>query len=481
MSKLKISDNLFLEVNELNNMLKFLKEDGYIRLCKSFIKGYGIVKNTNNDGFKVSLKPGTANTVYINPGLAFDSSLEGIVLDSRIELIINNTNSKRWLVLSRNVSNIEKGLININADGSIVGNSTEFTKVLRGQPNFPVKIKFESSINIGEYEVVKVTNDNNALLSGNFTAESNVKYSVIGTFTPGFIPTAENKMIYEYDSYNIKAVDSADRPVVAENEFIIASITFDANNAISIVDERVRYMFNDPYSQNTNSSSPGVDPLVSLLSVNTVGVDVNGAQFEFIFECGYTVLSYEVINNSNSNSINILTGTCNFLQTLDVPDDMFKGWLFLNKGNMRYMKIDSNDNKMLYINNFDSSIFNSGNGDSFVIVPDFRSIEFEITVDDNVDQTTIPFCFKQSVFNNQMRMPVSVYYKDVSPTAFKDIVKFRLRYRLIDDGSGVTYPFQKLQVAQFKNVKGQLETLGDSQLDINITDIQPQEKQRNYS
>ena len=156
-------------------------------------------------------------------------------MENAVEMQILNTGINRWLVLSRDVKNIETGTVTINTDGSLSGIGTEFTKVLRGQPNFPTKVKFGSTLNSGEYEVVSVASDTSAILAGSFVNENNLKYSVIGTFTPGFQPLADNKMIYEYDSYNIRIVDSADKPSLSANEFIIAGISFDDSGGMSIL------------------------------------------------------------------------------------------------------------------------------------------------------------------------------------------------------------------------------------------------------
>ena len=196
MSRLKLSENLFLEVKELNRLVKFLTDDGYKRLLQSIIKSNGIVKNTSNNNFKTTAKVGTSNVITINSGLAFDSNLDAIVMDNNLEMTIENTGVKRWLILSRDVNNYEEGTVSINTDGSLTGIGTEFSKILRGQPNFPVKIKLESTVNTSEYEVVTVLSDNSAILSGDFTAEASLKYSVIGTFTPGFQTLSENKQIY---------------------------------------------------------------------------------------------------------------------------------------------------------------------------------------------------------------------------------------------------------------------------------------------
>ena len=351
MSRLKFSSNLFLEVNELQRFNKFLEEDGWKRAMKAISKNFGIVENASNSYFKVTARSGSNSVIVINAGIAFDSNMDAIVMTDDLELSVGNTGSNRWVILSRAVTNEEQGTVSINSDGSLSGIGTEFTKVLRGQPNFPVKVKFNSTVNNGEYEVVSVTSDTSALLSGSFVNQSNIKYSVVGTFTPGFQPTEDNKMIYEYDSYNIEVVDSEDRPAVSGDEFILAMISFDASGSMNVSDERIRYMFNNPYTQSDESDN-STDPLVSLLSTGVVGgihaVGSAAAEFELIMEHGYTVTRHELLTTSTSNTFNIISGQSNFLGTGNIPDGMFRGWLLVNRANMKYALIDDNSNKLLY-------------------------------------------------------------------------------------------------------------------------------------
>lgn len=481
MSRLKTSENLFLEVNELQRLVKFLEEDGYKRVIKPFIKSYGIVQDDINSNFKVTIKSGSPDTVVINPGMAFDTNLDAIIMESGLELTINDTGVKRWLILSRAVKNNERGTVSINLDGSMTGVGTEFTKVLRGQSNFPVKVKFESSLNLSEYEVVRVISDTSAILSGNFAVESGLNYSVIGTFTPGFQPLEENKMIYEYDSYNISIVDSEDKPAINENQFILASIEFDGGGVMSVSDERINYLFNNPYAQGVGAENASNNPLVSLLNVNTIGginsVDTISANFELIIEHGYTVLEHDFNVTSATNVFNIVSGKCNFLGTGDIPNGMFKGWLLLNRKNMKYAKIDDNVNKAVYISKFDTSIIETGN--DFVIIPDFKEIEYQVSISGNIDKPEIPFFFKKSIWNAFSRFNFHAFMPSVS-VSFSESVTVSIKYRMIDD-SGKQYPFSNLAIAQFTNIKGQSETLSNSSFDINLADIEPQDESRNYS
>lgn len=482
MSRLKFSSNLFLEVNELQRFNKFLEEDGWKRAMKAISKNFGIVENASNSYFKVTARSGSNSVIVINAGIAFDSNMDAIVMTDDLELSVGNTGSNRWVILSRAVTNEEQGTVSINSDGSLSGIGTEFTKVLRGQPNFPVKVKFNSTSNNGEYEVVSVTSDTSALLSGSFVNQSNIKYSVVGTFTPGFQPTEDNKMIYEYDSYNIEVVDSEDRPAVSGDEFILAMISFDASGSMNVSDERIRYMFNNPYTQSDESDN-STDPLVSLLSTGVVGgihaVGSAAAEFELIMEHGYTVTRHELITTSTSNTFNIISGQSNFLGTGNIPDGMFRGWLLVNRANMKYALIDDNSNKSLYISNFDTSII-LDNGNDFIIVPNCNEIEYEVTVSNNVDRPNIPFYFRSSIWNLYTRAKVHAFYPSNDVENFDNQVTITIKYRLMDN-SGNQKPFSNLAIAQFENVNGQTETLSESSFVVDLTTIEPEAKQRNYS
>lgn len=483
MSRIKFSENLFLEVAELQRLVKFLADDGYKLAMKSLSKSFGIVENSGNTYFKVTNKAETSDTVVINPGIAFTTEMDAIVMENALEMQVSNTGVNRWLVLSRAVKNTETGNVTINTDGSLSGIGTEFTKVLRGQPNFPTKIKFESNLNTGEYEVVSVVSDTSAILSGSFVNESGLKYSVIGTFTPGFQPLAANKMIYEYDSYNIRIVDSADKPSLSSNEFIIAGISFDDVGGMNISDERIYSMFNNPYvQQGSSSDAASRNPLASLLSVSAVGgvnaVNAVSVDLELIVEHGYSITKFELLTTSVSNSFNILSGSSNYLGTGNIPDGMFNGWLLVNRTNMKYAKIDSNSNKSLFISNLDTSMILDNNND-FVVVPNFLEMEYEVKVSSNVDLPTKPFYFRASIWNISERMRVYVFFPSVSEN-FADEVTISIGYRMIDN-SGKQYPFANLAIAQFINVDGQTETLSKSSFVVNIAEIEPQAKQRNYS
>ena len=483
MSRLKFSSNLFLEVNELQRFKEFLEDDGWKRALKAITKSFGIVENASNSYFKVTQRAGSNTVVVINAGIASDSNMDAIVMEDDLELSVGNTGQNRWIILSRAVTNQEQGTVSVNTDGSLSGNNTEFTKVLRGQPNFPVKVKFiDSKQNTNEYEVVSVTSDTSALLAGAFVNQSNMHYAVVGTFTPGFQPTDENKFIYEYDSYTISIVDSADRPAVSEDEFILAMVNFNANGSMNVEDERINSMFNNPYTQSDTVNTVS-DPLASLLSTGIIGGQFaekdQNADIELILEHGYTVTRHELITTSTSNTFNILTGESNFLGTGDIPDGMFRGWLLVNRANMKYAVIDDNTNKSLFISNLNTSMI-LDNGNDFIIVPNVKEIEYEVKLSSNIDRPQIPFYFRSSIFNLFTRARVHAHYPIERDGFDENSVTVTIKYRLIDD-SGRQYPFANLAIAQFENASGQMETLSESSFNVDVAGAEPEIKQRNYS
>lgn len=477
MSRLKISENLFLEVAELNRLIKFLSDDGYKRILKSIVKKYGIVRNSRNTYFKLSQK--SSGVVTVNAGVAFDSNLDAIVMDSDTVLNVADTGTRRWIILSRATNSWESGSVSITVDGTLTGVGTKFTEVLRGQPNFPTKIKFNSSVNTSEYEVVSVASDTSAILSGSFTAESSKQFSVVGTFTPGFVPNDDNKEIYEFDSHSLRIEDSNSTPSISDDEFILGYVYY-SDGVMYIVDERANCMFNEAENNETTQST-GISPLTSLLQASVVsGVNsykAKACDIELILEHGYKVNSFQINATATQNVFQITSGTCNFLgSNSTLPDNIFNGWLLLNRLNMKSVLVDSSVGNNLYISDFDSEIA-VGTDDDFVVVPNFREIEYEVKLNGAVVQPSVPFYFRESIVNTKSRVRV---YAIFPSSGGADEVKIKIRYRLIGS-SGNQYAFNSLAIAPFVNTNGEQETLSNSEFTVDLAAIEPEAEQRNYS
>lgn len=473
MSKLKISNNLFLEVNELNALVKCLEEDGYKRLFKSIVNNYGVVKDKNNSYFKVSNKPGSNEHIIINKGLAYDTNLNAILLNEDLEIQISGKDVPQWVVISRNTNNIEIGSVAITRDGNMTGSGTKFTEVLRGQPNFPTKVKLTSEKNSGEYEVVNVLSDTSALLSGTFTAESDLNYSVIGTFTPGFQPSEYDKYIYEYDSCSIRMIDSDSRPEVGEDEFIIAKIEKKSGGILNVYDERIKSYFDNPYQGEIDDNISFVKNIVNLNRASVVSNSVYGtksAEFELILEHGYTINKYEITSTSASDSLEIVSGNNNYLGD-EIPDGMFDGWNILNRDNMKSVGISYNVGNKVILDSFDEDVFN--NVSKLIIIPNARNIEYEVKLSSNTTDPEVPFLFSRTITESKTRVMFRVMFEG------EDEVTVSMRYRLVGDGRDM--PFKQLSLAKYINIDEQEETLSKSSFDINIAKLRPQKQKRNYS
>ena len=186
MSNFKFSTGLLLEKAELERFKKFLQEDGYINYFLQNSVKFGLVKNdidnTFNNGKITEGASLSINQAEIN---AFDSSGNFIYKASENNITVPNDSAWYWVKISHQVNNQETGTYSIDVNGNLVCTSAdgELLSILRGQPNFPSRVKLIDSVsNTLEYDVLEVVDDNNAVLQGSFVAESDLKLVVVGTF-----------------------------------------------------------------------------------------------------------------------------------------------------------------------------------------------------------------------------------------------------------------------------------------------------------
>ena len=432
MSKLNISENLFLGVNELNRFIEFLKDDGYKRILKQIVKNYGIVKNSTNSNFVVTKIDD--NSVEISEGLAFNENLDAIVLNSPKTLTLQN-NVEHYICIRYAESHLENGTVNISANGILTGSGTEFTKVLRGQPNFPTKIKFYGSVNNNqEYEVVSVTDNSNAKIVGDFVAENNLKYSVIGTFTPGAIIEADNKEIYSYDDCEVFVIDGDELtiPVLNNGEYFIAKITY-SNSNLYVND--IRYM--NIFNAESVLQSVGITPFFNLVNVLPKGLNsftvpsgnVNSSLVELLFEFCYKIISFTI----NGNSITINNGKSNKYSIVnDIPDGVFNNCLLYNKTNNTRAIISNFTSRICTL--IDSNIQITQN-DELYIIPNANEIEIEIinTVNSETNYE-YPIHFRAKVDDCYLRVLLTseIGVNFVNP-------KVLINYRLINNNVNTLY------------------------------------------
>lgn len=426
MSKLNISENLFLDVNEIKHLVKFIVDDGYKSLFKQIVHNYGIVHNNENNNFVVTKVDD--NNINVSSGIAFDGNLNAIVLNSNQSIELVN-NIEHYICIKYAETHIEDGVVSVSQNGVISGLGTEFTEVLRGQPNFPTKIKFPNSVvNTGEYEVVSVLSDTSAILSGDFVAEGSLKYSVIGTFTPGAVIADTNKEIYTYDSCEVFVVDgdTLTIPTLNENEYFIAKINY-SEGILYVTDIRDMNVFSIENIQNLSNA-----PFINLFNVHPKALNKiafpNGnlvsSTIGLWMEFCYQIDSFSIADNN----LTIISGTNSKYDTVsDIPDGIFNGCLLYNRTN----------NTKSIIQNFVSGVctLNSeitiSQGDELYIIPNADEIEFEVN-SVNLSGLNFPIHVRVKVDDFRVEIPVESNFAYNNPVLV-------IKYRLISNNVNTLY------------------------------------------
>lgn len=263
MSKLNISRNVFLEKEELTNMLSFLATAPLMKAVLQASYSFGMItndpskinSNTVNkpadednlvDPFKV--ETGTnSGTIKILPGMALTSQGEFIDIGVEDNIAIPNDSNFYWVKIGYQTRNYEKGYVSVNSQG-VVSGSVNFSGKVRGQSSStPVSIRFEKQdgsvpINNGVYQIVNVIDNQNLLLTSasTFVAESNLRVIVLGTLPLGGVLTSEQRNgLYTYDDYVISLVPEVSVSIPPEkeaDEYYIARVQ-NSGGTVSVFNE----------------------------------------------------------------------------------------------------------------------------------------------------------------------------------------------------------------------------------------------------
>ncbi len=263
MSKLNVSRNVFLEKEELTNMLSFFATAPLMKAVLQASYSFGLITNDPSkinpktvnkpdnedaliDPFKV--ETGTnSGTIKILPGMALTS--QGNFIDINVEdnISVPNDSSFYWVKIGYKTRNYEKGYVSVNSQG-VVSGSVDFTGKVRGQSSStPVSIRFEKQdgsvpLNNGVYQIVNVIDNQNLLLTSasTFVAESNLRVIVLGTLPLGGVLTQEQRDgLYTYDDYVISLVPEASLSTPPEkeaDEYYIARVQ-NSGGSVSVYNE----------------------------------------------------------------------------------------------------------------------------------------------------------------------------------------------------------------------------------------------------
>jgi hypothetical protein len=258
-NKLNFTRNISLEKEELIQFQNFLTDNSQKSLFEAITVAWGIVPQADLSGNDFLVEQGSlAETIQVsNDSVGIDSDLFLLSLKAFDNYPIVDDGNYYWLKVSHRYLNVEPGTVSVNTSGEVSGTGTAFTELLRNQTSgSPVKIKFykedisqnpEIINNTDVYEIVEVINDGSMILSGNFTAEADLNYIIIGSVSLGTTITTEQKEgIYSYNNCALELVAETvfDTPPTSGftqgKDFYIARLR-NSGGTVSIEDKRSGY------------------------------------------------------------------------------------------------------------------------------------------------------------------------------------------------------------------------------------------------
>jgi hypothetical protein len=450
MSNIKFSENLFLEVAEFNRFQRFMENDGFKRHFLLNTDNFGLIRQANipeignisvEDNFYVS-KAGTPfDQIIVNKGLALDGDGNLIINYENFNLNVPNNSLWYWVKIKYEQTSIEKGTISIDSLGNCTGIGTEFTKILRGQPNFPSKIKFTNSLNgnADEYEVVKVLDDNHIIIQGDFINEVDLKYVVVGTFTPGFVVDNSDKNIFRYDNVQISLVQETNvgnpPPYTLNYEFYIARVRNNGVN-LSLQDKRVQWWQTEAANELNNLDRNLYNPLIGVENTKWDIKTSTRAKNWLEMTWGFRFESWTL--DTSSKRISILIGQGGiYKDTSYFQNGDFNGWRLYSKNGKYQNIIDSIKTGTQIVITLD--VLNPEDyigGDLLFACPSYEEIEVRVRKDAAIldvndingnSNTTEPFPFPnvEEIHNFSINTPLARF----QIPAQKGCYKYNLTYR----------------------------------------------------
>lgn len=433
MSNLKISSNLFLGTPELTRLQEFLGKDGNIRGLLNNSVSFGLIKNDYDISFNnakvsadadINIGGVTFKTIKINPISGFDKYGNFLVSEQINQLpipgdIVNSTNNRwYWLRISHKFSHEEKGLWNLSNTGILTGSGGELTKIARGNPNFPTRIRFTKDtlkygplINTQDFDILEITDDNNCILNGvSFQNEQNLKLNIVGTFTYGAPIDPVNKMIFNYDSVLVELIEEPistpnQRPTSgfeSDRTFYIARVRVDGNNII-IQDKRTDY-----WETKSSFMLQDIDGLNNpLIGIEAIKFDHPFTTRNFnIVEVAWTFRTTSWNINTEDNVVTLSSGQGGLFKSVnDFSDGDFDGWRLYTQ-NGKYFRIVNSVKQGnaidLQLDTLDIDAFSPDGGNTFynnyyvIVAPNAEAIELTFTPrpSDNVSTQTFKYEFE---------------------------------------------------------------------------------------
>lgn len=419
MSKLKFNPDLFLEVVELEKFREFLDDEGFRKNIVEGSSNFGLIRNQildlNFTNAQVSLDSISERTVKMNNVRAIDSLGNFLRTEENITMPIPSDNQWYWIKIRHKFSNQEKGKVSLAINGDLIGSGTDFTKSLRGFPNFPSRIAFiGSEHNTLEYDVLEVIDDEHATIVhpavtgtgiATFNIESGLSYSIVGTFTPGINVPTESKYPFQYDSVEVKLIKeeiSNTRPSYNEGlEFYVARVR-NFTTDIVIQDKRKDiWRMND--SVEVTKMQDSLNSIVGIEYIKWSNLTTTMVQNEVHVAWGMRSQNWSI---DPSRNIITLSGssTGGIYKTVDnFSDGDFDRWrVYSYNGEYSIVtaSIKQGSAINLFVDHLDVDNFSDDGGLSFnndsewiVVVPDAEEIELMFIADSDVRNADKTFTF----------------------------------------------------------------------------------------
>jgi len=413
---LKYAQDLFLGKIELTRLKESLDDNGFRAFLKDNSLKFGLVKNTLDDNWSNGLTEQGTNvgTIKHSEIKAIDANGNLIYKPATDLISVPNDNTWYWVQITQAYSTLETGVVSIDISGNLVGDgSCEFLKIFRGQPNFPTKIKFSNATyNILEYEVLSVIDDNNAILQGVFTSETDLNFSVIGTFTPGVVINTVDKYPFQYDSctFSLTSSSSVTPPVYSDFIFYLARVKRNGTN-LYIEDKRNYniYKTRTEYQLSNINITNGA----GLIGIEAIKYDnyISTKEHNVVYiSWNFRSSNWTIDTNSNKVTLNVGEGGT-YKSIADFTDGDFDNWrIYVSNGNYYKIKASSKSGSAinLVLDTLNYKDFTDDLTQELLITPDTEEIQ-------------IRFKAAQPIF------PATVY--DITETCDK-IYTFKINERI---------------------------------------------------
>ncbi|WP_291911000.1 hypothetical protein [Chitinophaga sp. CB10] len=458
MSRFKFCPDLFLEAIELNRFADFMDQQGFRKNILENSMTFGLIKNQRLDpdflNAKVERDLDTTvgqKTIKIREAKGIDADGNFIYLPETNGIPVPADGAWYWIKLRYQPVAEEQGTVSLAINGDLVGVGTRFTSTLRGLPNFPSRISFPGSkYNKQEYDVLEVIDDLHAKVAhpattttgiAEFVVEENLKYRVVGTFTPGAAIPNANKYPFQYDgaTYSLeRELQQNQVPGVynAGREFYIARVKAEGGNVI-IQDKRLEY-WRTQADYNAVAMDFQENPLIGVESIKwqhpTTPANKNQVQIAW----GMRTQNWSV--DTSFNMLTLLGGATGgiYKSTEDFTNGDFNGWrVYFPNGNYRRVisSVKQGQAINLQLDVLDVNDVSADGGETFftgqymLVVPDCEHVIIKCSPDpnDNMGNVEVEYSF-----------PVNTLYGVCEVDAYKDpVCNYLITYRY-HTGKGYT-------------------------------------------